>query len=55
MALEFDALQHNGTWTLVPIQPYMNIVGCKWVYKLKYTADGTIDRYKVRLVIKGYH
>ncbi|RWR76373.1 putative polyprotein [Cinnamomum micranthum f. kanehirae] len=55
MALEFDALQHNGTWSLVPTRPNMNIVGCKWVYKLKYKADGSIQRYKARLVAKGFH
>ena len=55
VALEFDALQLNGTWSLVPAKPNMNIVGCKWVYKLNYNADGSIDRYKARLVAKGFH
>ncbi|PKA48247.1 Retrovirus-related Pol polyprotein from transposon TNT 1-94 [Apostasia shenzhenica] len=55
MATEFDALLRNGTWDLVPRTPSMNIVGCKWVYKLKHQADGSIERYKVRLVVKGHH
>jgi Reverse transcriptase (RNA-dependent DNA polymerase) len=29
-------------------------VGCKWMYKLKYNSDGIIERYKTRLVDKGY-
>lgn len=55
MAFEFDALQHNGTWSLVPLHPSMNIVGCKWVHKLKHRPDGSIERYKARLVAKGFH
>jgi len=30
------------------------VVGCKWVYKMKYRVDGSIECYKVRLVAKGY-
>lgn len=54
MATEFDALLRNGTWDLVPRNGRMNILGCKWVFKLKRRADGTIERHKARLVAKGY-
>jgi Reverse transcriptase (RNA-dependent DNA polymerase) len=30
------------------------LVGCKWVFKIKYNSDGNIKRYKARLMIKGY-
>jgi len=52
---ELDALRQNQTWTLVPREPYINVVGSKWVFKAKLTANGTLDRVKARLVAKGYH
>ena len=55
MNFEFNALLHNGTWTLVPHKPHMNLVGCKWIYKIKRKSDGTLDRYKAQLVAKGFH
>lgn len=36
---EFDALQRQKTWILVP-PPSQNVVGCKWVFKLKHNSDG---------------
>lgn len=55
MALEIDALATNRTWTLVPPPSHHHVVGCKWVFKLKRRADGSIESYKARLVAKGYH
>ena len=52
---EYDALMRNHTWTLVPASSHMNIVGCKWVFKIKRQADGSIDSYKARLVAKGFN
>lgn len=52
---EINALIHNVTWTLVSYRPNMNIVGNKWVFKLKRKADVSIDWYKARLVAKGFH
>jgi hypothetical protein len=43
MQEEFHALLRNNTWTLVPPRPGFNIVGCKWVYKTKRKADGSIE------------
>ena len=51
---EIQALQSNGTWTLIPYCSSMNVVGSRWVYKIKRRADGSIDRYKARLVARGF-
>jgi hypothetical protein len=51
---EIDSILSNGTWELVD-RPYgCKPVGCKWMFKKKLMSDGTIDKYKARLVIKGY-
>jgi hypothetical protein len=54
MDLEFFALMHNKTWHLVPPQCDRNLIDCKWVYKIKRKADDSVDRYKSRLVAKGF-
>lgn len=54
MAVEYNALLHNSTWSLVPRPPGVNIVSCKWVFWIKCHLDGTTDRHKARLVAKGY-
>jgi len=55
MEEEFNALLRNGTSTLVAPTASMNLVGFKWVFKIKRKADGTVDRYKAQLVAKGFH
>ena len=52
---EFFALQRQKTWSLVPAILGINLVGCKWVYKLKLHSDVTIAHYKAKLVAKGFH
>lgn len=54
MTEEIDALQMHGTWCLVPPPPNTNIVGSKWIYKIKRNADGTVSRCKARLVTQGF-
>ncbi|KAL2524522.1 putative mitochondrial protein [Abeliophyllum distichum] len=54
MKEEYDALIKNQTWILVPPEPTMKIIGCKWVYKLKFGTNGKIQRHKARLVAKGF-
>ncbi|CAL2244404.1 unnamed protein product [Prunus armeniaca] len=54
MAEEIQALQLQGTWNLVPPPLDKNIVGCRWIYKTKRNSDGTISRYKARLVAQGF-
>jgi len=55
MEEEFSALQINQTWTLTSLPAGQKPIGCKWVYKIKYNLDGSIDRYKAHLVAKGYN
>ncbi|XP_074376785.1 putative mitochondrial protein AtMg00820 [Apium graveolens] len=55
MTEEINALLKNQTWTLVPLAPSQNKVGCKWVFRTKRNPDGTIERHKARLVAKGFH
>ncbi|KAH9731198.1 retrovirus-related pol polyprotein from transposon RE1 [Citrus sinensis] len=55
MPEEYNALQKNGTWTLVPAETATKLVGNKWVFRVKYNPDGSISKYKARLVAKGFH
>ncbi|XP_031247697.1 uncharacterized protein LOC116105405 [Pistacia vera] len=55
MTAEYEALQHNRTWSLVPYTEDMTLVGNKWGFKVKLNSNGSVQRYKVRLVAKEIH
>ncbi|CAL1369473.1 unnamed protein product [Linum trigynum] len=54
MDLEIDALLRTNTFIVVPKPPDVKPIGNKWVYKVKFHSDGTVEREKARLVAKGY-
>jgi len=49
-----EALESNGTWTLTTLPPNKKALTSKWVYKIKFRRDGSIERYKARLVTRGF-
>ena len=50
---EIESILHNYTWELVDLPPGCKPLSSKWVFKRKRKVDGSIDKYKARLVIKG--
>ena len=55
MQVEYDALLCNGTWSLVELPTSRSAIGCKWVFRVKENPDGSINKYKVWFVAKGFH
>jgi len=51
---EMVTLDVNATWELVVLPKDKKTIGCKWVYKVKHNVDGSMNKYKSRLVAKGY-
>lgn len=51
---EYQALLQNNTWNLVELPEGKKVIPCKWVFKTKRDENGNIQRYKARLVIKGF-
>ena len=49
-----DSLISNNTWKLVDLPPDYKTIGCKWVLRRKLKPDETIEKFKARLVTKGF-
>ena len=54
MQEEFEALQRNRTWQLVPCPRHGNVITGKWVFKHKLRPHSTLDRYTARCVVRGF-
>ena len=48
------ALEKNGTWEEITLPKGKHVVGCKWIFTVKYNAEGQVERYKARLVARGF-
>ncbi|BAB10876.1 polyprotein [Arabidopsis thaliana] len=55
MSEEINAQMKNHTWDLVSPEEAKHVISCKWIFTLKYNVDGSIARYKARLVARGFN
>jgi len=55
MAEEIQVLEKNSTWVLEDLPPEKKPISCKWVYRVTYNSDGSIQWFKARLAIWGDH
>ena len=54
MKEELIMIEKNKTWELVDRPNHKKAIGVKWVYRTKLNSDGSVNKYKARLVVKGY-
>lgn len=55
MEVEIKDLQDNHTWYIIKIPEGKRLMGCNWMFKIKYKSTGEAERFKARLVAKGYN
>lgn len=54
MEEKIPPIEKNNTWELTTLPENHRVIAVKWVYKVKKNAHGEVDRYKARLMAKGY-
>lgn len=54
MTEQMNALLRNQTWSHVPSHPRQNIIGCKWVFRIKRNLDGSVERYQACYMAKDF-
>ena len=51
---ELNAMGRNPTWECINLPKGKFVIGCRWVFNIKSRPDGTMDKYRARLVAKGH-
>lgn len=51
---EMTSLLENGTWKMVDLPEGKKAIKCRWIFKTKASAEGTLEKYKAQLVAKGF-
>jgi hypothetical protein len=54
MMEEYQYIMKNDVWDIVPRPEGKSVVTSKWIYKIKHTVDGSIERHKTRFVARGF-
>jgi hypothetical protein len=54
MVEEYDSIVKNSAWEIVPRPVDKSVVGLRWIYKVKKTANGSVEKYKARFVAWGF-
>jgi hypothetical protein len=54
MVEEYASIMQNDVWEVVPRPDGKSVISSKWIYKIKYVADGSIEKYKARFVVRGF-
>ena len=54
MTEEYQSIMKNDVWDIVPKPEGKSVVSSKWIYKIKHTDDGSIEKYKSRFVARGF-
>ena len=51
---EYHSIMKNNVWEIVPRPEGKSVVNSWWIYKLKYAADGSVEKYKARFIAQGF-
>jgi hypothetical protein len=54
MTKEYQSIIKNDVWEVVPKPKNEDVVSSKWIYKIKHATDGSIEKYKARIVARGF-
>ena len=54
MVEEYKSIMQNDIWEVVPRRVGKSVITSRWLYKVKFGADGSVEKYKARFVARGF-